>query len=170
MKRVAYAIIFILFFLCSNQGLAEINLEICSCKSSNVEKDVILRCLVGHLRMYPADIEGAKQAVLCAIEEWKQRDGAIGFMISDTFLAMLEENPKVFFDVMANNESIFSEWTNKLGSLSFTWHKEPPSPLEAKRQKFITFLSKLGPLAHREDILRQKLLTTLRNIKVRQVE
>jgi hypothetical protein len=119
--------------------------------------------------MYPEDQEGAKQAVICAIEEWKKRDGAIGFMISNAYLVMMEENPPVFFDAMVNNETIFSEWVDKLGPLSFTWHKDPPSPLEEKRRKLITFLSKVGPLTKQQDMLRQRLLSVLKALKVRQV-
>jgi hypothetical protein len=120
--------------------------------------------------MYPEDLEGAKQAIICAIEEWKIKDGAIGSTISNAFLAMIKANPDVFFDVMANNEPIFTEWLNELGRLSFKWYKGPPSPLEERRKKLIEFLSKIGPFKKHEDILRQKLISVLRRIKVRQLE
>jgi len=171
MKRFVFVVIFILMFLCFNQGFADNNIDICSCKSSDVDKDTILRCLVGHMRMYPEDIEGAKQAVICAIEQWKRRDGAIGFAISNAFLAMMNENPTIFFNIMATNGAVFSEWLDKLEPLSFTWHKEPPSPLEKKRKEFVRFLSDLGPLKNKDqDALRQKLLSTLKNIKPRQID
>jgi len=79
-------------------------------------------------------------------------------------------NPTVFFAVMTENEKSFSEWVNKLEPLSFTWHKDPPSPLEGKRKKFIEFLSRLGPLEKEQDILRQRLLSALKKLKVRQIE
>ena len=170
MRRFIFAGILMSVFLYCNQGFGEGSCDICSSKSSDVEKDIILRCLVGHMRMYPEDPKGAKQAVDCAIEEWKRKDGAIGFTISNAFLAMMEANPTVFFDVMTKNETIFSEWVSELRPLSFTWHKEPPSPLEGKRKKFIEVLSKVGPLEKEQDILRQRLLFALKALKVRQVE
>ena len=170
MRRLIFTAILMSVFLYCNQGFGEGSCDICSSKSSDVEKDIILHCLVGHMRMYPEDPKGAKQAVICAIAEWQRRDGAIGFTISDAFLAMMEMNPTVFFAVMAENEKSFSEWVNELEPLSFTWHKEPPSPLEGKRKKLIEFLSKVGPLKEEQDILRQRLLSALKALKVRQVQ
>lgn len=170
MKRSIFAAILMCAFLYCNEGFGENNCHICSSKSSYVEKDIILRCLVGHMEMYPWDTEGAKKAVMCAIDQWKRKDGAIGSTISNAFLAMMKDNPTIFIDIMANNEPVFSEWLDNLGTLSFTWYKEPPSPLEGKRKKLIEFLSKVGPLTKEQDTLRQKLLSTLRKIKVRQIE
>ena len=170
MKRVFFLVVFVCIFLYCTQGFPQNNFDICSCKSSDVNKEYILLCLVGYLQMYPENIEGAKRVVICAIEQWEKRDGAIGKAISDAFLAMMEMNPTIFFDEMAKNQRIFSEWLNKLEPYSFTSFKKPPSLLEDRRKKLIEFLSKFGPLPKQEDILRQKLVSVLRTIKVRQVK
>ena len=170
MTKFTCSVLGVLILVSCNLGFAGVGCKPCPTELSDVEKDIILRCLVGHMRMYPEDLEGAKQAVNCAIEEWNRKDGTIGSMISNAFIAMMETNPVVFFDVMANNEAIFSEWVDQLRGLSFTWHKEPPSPLEARRKNLVEFLSKVGPLKSQGDTLRQRLLSVMRLIRVRQVE
>jgi hypothetical protein len=54
--------------------------------------------------------------------------------------------------------------------LSFVWFQEPPSSLEAKRQRLIEFLSLASVKGSRADAERLELLSTLKKIKPRQVD
>jgi hypothetical protein len=171
MKNIAYLVVigtWLLVFCCTS--FADERCSWCGADSPEVNKDIFLRCLIGQLAIDTANPSEAKRTIGCVIEQWKIKDGAIGSSISDTFLGMMEINPHVFFEVMADNETIFTEWLNELEVLSFTWFKRPPSPLEQKRKQLVQFLSKIGPFEKRRDALRQKLLSTLKNIKPRQVD
>ena len=170
MKKIAFILFLFWFLVTCRICLADERCNFCGADSTQVDKDIVLRCLIGQLVIDTANPSEAKRTIGCVIQQWKIRDGAIGLSISDTFLGMMEINPHVFFEVMADNEAIFTEWLNKLDALSFTWFKQPPSPLEQKRKKLVQFLSKIGPFEKRQDALRQKLLSTLKNIKPRQVD
>lgn len=129
-----------------------------------------LMCLADNVRLSRENLSKAKESIRCAVQEWKTRDGAAGFFISDAFLGMMEESPRAFFEVMCEDDSAFYEWLDRLDSLSFTWFAEQPSPLEAKRQRLIRFLARMDKLDGEAETLRLNLLSTLGKIRPRQVE
>ena len=172
MKRyIAFIALFGWIFLLSNRAFADSRCEYyCRTDSNTIDKATTIRCLVDYLRLQGANLAEAKRVIRCVVGEWKRKDGAIGHELSDAFLASMEANPQAFFSVMKENEAVFSEWISELQTLSFTWYKDPPSPLEDKRRSLIGFLSEVRSLEREQDVLRKKLLSTISNIKPRQVE
>lgn len=104
------------------------------------------------------------------INYWNKKDGSMGYTISDIFLDILEVTPEFFFSEMANFPTEFDEWLSRLGSLSFTWYNDPPSPLQTKKENLIKFLSEYHPSDKSLDQYKLKTLETIRAIIPRQVE
>jgi hypothetical protein len=109
-------------------------------------------------------------ALECTLEIWTKRDGAIASSISDAFLAGMEARPREFFQVMARHPKDFEDWLGALPALSFTWYRDPPSPLEARRQALIGFLQVLHGLPEEQDQLRTRLVRRLEQLVPRQVD
>jgi|SRR5919197_1482306 hypothetical protein len=151
-------------------------IENCSqCDKKNFESSGVvpvearMRCLVDQLKRNISDNE-TREIFQCALRDWQHRDGAAGFAISDALLDMMEANPKLFFAMMASDQTSFNSWLQSLPALSFTWHGKPPSPLEKKRRHFIKLLKEIGELQGDAEELRGRLQATLQRIKVRQIE
>ena len=100
-------------------------------------------------------------------EQWPQRDGAIGFEISDFFCDALLNNPDAFFFVMRGNQAVFSEWLESMADLSFVDFGACTNR-ECVRKSMISVLKHVdfeGPGS-----LRKRLLAKLEATKVRKVD
>ena len=170
MKNITYVVGFVWVLVACHAGLASDPCNQCRANAVGGDKSGVLQCLVNQLKNEKSDSAKAEVTIRCTIDLWKTKDGAVGPAISDAFLDVMKINPRVFFNVMVQNDSIFSDWLNNLGTLSFTWYKDPPSPLEQKRENLIQLLKSMGPMAGKQGDFRQSLLVTRENIRPRQVE
>jgi hypothetical protein len=135
---------------------------------SDAEADII--CVARLAKLESKETAKFRQLVECSVRQWQCGDGALFLDLSDSMLALMENNAQVFFDVMANHDREFNEWLGKLEGMSFTWFQDPPSPLEAKRQRLINILAGTKIAGRKADGLRVRVLTTLKKIKPRQVD
>jgi hypothetical protein len=110
------------------------------------------------------------KAFILIMSYWQKRDGAASYIVSDIFLDILTSNYKFFFLQMKNYPTEFDNWLLELGNLSFVWFKEPPSPLEKKKEELINFLMGISDLDENSDSLRMRLIKVLNKIEPRQVD
>lgn len=163
----------ILFFIFLSSSILFINGNsygqdkqiICSEKTFSTP-DCLKNCILKECSSY----EEKEKAFSILIEKWKNRDGSLSFELSDIFLDILIHDYHFFFAEMKKNPKDFDAWVNELGDLSFAWFKEPPSPLENKRQELIQFLKNIKDLKNDTEFLRIKLLNTLLLISPRQID
>ena len=104
------------------------------------------------------------------IRYWNNKDGTMGFVLSNRFLDILEKSPDSFFSLMYNYPNEFDEWLARLNTLSFTWYDTSPSPLPARKARLIEFLEKTILRDTTLDRLRTKLLEELESIVPHQIE
>lgn len=90
--------------------------------------------------------------------------------ISNAFLAIMEENPALFFSFMVKNPEVFKEWLEQLPDNSFTWERSPPCQLDRKRQQLISLLRYSNMHDVKLDSLKEQVIGRLSSFRCRQIE
>ena len=151
----------------SNEGAQLKSIEQCA----NINDfDKKLNCLKKIITSKKENKKEKESALSLIMSYWQSKDGESGYLISDLFLDILTTDYKFFFLQMKKYPKEYDNWIKELNELSFVWFKEPPSPLEKKREKLIAFLKSISDLQDDTDSLRLKLLDALIKIKPRQVD
>jgi hypothetical protein len=79
--------------------------------------------------------------MICFLKMWQEdQGGTTRYYESSALLAIMDQNPQLFFESMAKEPKVFNEWLNNLEADSFTWPLDPPCPLETRRKQLITML------------------------------
>jgi len=130
-----------------------------------------LDSLVGTVSLSLGSDTVVRKAMPCLLSLWQQHKnlGSGQFYVSNAFLAVMQENPTVFFSVMANEGRIFSEWLDELQDLSFTWSFPPPCGKEAKRQRLISLLQHHPIQDSTASALKNRIISKLSTIRCRQI-
>ena len=124
---------------------------------------------VGKVSYNMGDDPTAREAMLCLMGLWMKRDGHAGDYISDAFLAVMADNPPIFFETMASEPTIFSAWLSDLQDRSFTWDMDPPCRLESKRRQLIMILQHTAIPDRKASALRNAVKTKLSTLRCRQI-
>lgn len=90
--------------------------------------------------------------------------------ISNAFLAIMEENPPLFFSIMSQNRQVFKEWLGQLPDNSFTWDRSPPCGLEQKREQLISLLKISDLNDPKLNSLKEQVVQRLASTRCRQIE
>ncbi len=101
---------------------------------------------------------------------WINRDGAMGYTLSDIFLEIVEDNPDFFFSQVSRYEKRFDEWLVELDVLSFFWDGNPPSPLPEKKARIVNLLKNFRPSNKQVEVLKERLLNKLESIVPTQLD
>jgi len=118
-----------------------------------------------HIKNDPSRVD---KILKCSVYVWKNSDGAIRWEISDFYLETLLSYPEAFMAFMNAHNEVFREWLRDINQLSFTWYKETPSPLEAKRKEIIVFLERLDEQQYAS--IKTHILKKLKNLQIRQID
>jgi hypothetical protein len=111
-----------------------------------------------------------RPTMACLLSLWRNdKGGSTKFTVSNAFLAVMEQNPRTFFSVMANEPAVFSEWLNGIADLTFTWPFDPPCQLEVSRAHLISILQNARVDAGRAENLKATVTAKLSSIRCRQI-
>jgi Tfp pilus assembly protein FimV len=72
------------------------------------DPEAAVACVRTHAKPESKETGRFRQLVECSVRQWQCRDGALSYDLSDSMLALMESNPQVFFDVMAERLELLS--------------------------------------------------------------
>ncbi len=109
-------------------------------------------------------------AMSCLLSLWREeKGGSTKFAVSNAFLTIMEQNPRTFFSIMANEPMVFSEWLNTLADLTFTWPFDPPCQLETSRLHLISVLQNSTVDSGKSSSLKDMVIAKLSALRCRQL-
>lgn len=109
-------------------------------KTEDLETVVVY--MIGALDVSGGEPNLARQTTQCLIGLWAKKDGAGAFAISDGMVGAMTANTSVFLEEMVSQGASYSDWLSSVSRLSFTWRKDPPCPLNGKRDRAIEALER----------------------------
>ena len=113
----------------------------------------------------------ASPTMACLLKLWrKDKGGTMKYYTSNAFLAVMDQNPRLFFASMANEAAIFDEWLNRMQADSFTWPLDPPCPLDMRRTELIAVLEHVESLSPNLSALKAAVIAKLSSIRCRQIK
>lgn len=111
-------------------------------------------------------------AMSCFLKLWREdQGGGTKSVLSNAFLAVMEQNPQRFFSTMVNEPRISGEWLaqERLQGRSFSWPFPPPCELEVKRKLLISALEHTAISGDEELAIKRKVIATLSAIRCSQL-
>ena len=113
----------------------------------------------------------ASPTMACLLRLWREdKGGTTEYYVSSAFLAIMDENPQVFFASMSTARSVFDEWLNRLEANLFTWPLDPPCPLDTRRTQLIDHLQRIEIKPANLSALKMAVITQLSSIRCRQIK
>jgi hypothetical protein len=111
-----------------------------------------------------------RPTMACLLSLWRDdKGGGTKRVVSNAFLAIMEQNPQTFFSIMGNEPAVFAEWLDGIADLTFTWPFDPPCQLEVSRAHLISILQTARVAAGRADNLKATVTAKLLSIRCRQL-
>jgi len=107
----------------------------------------------------------------CLLRLWREdQGGTTRFYESSAFLAIMDQNPQLFFSAMAKEPKIFDEWLKRLPDDSFSWPFDPPCGLETRRMQLISMLQRTEVKEGNLRALKNAVINQLSLIRCRQID
>jgi hypothetical protein len=126
--------------------------------------------LVGSVSLRLSVDRAVIPAMSCLLSLWREdKGGSTKFAVSNAFLTIMEQNPRAFFSIMANEPIVFSEWLNRLADLTFTWPFDPPCQLETRRLHLISVLENSKVDSGKASSLKDSVVAKLSALRCRQL-
>jgi hypothetical protein len=146
--------------------------------SAQITKPFVPNCDIDHIDSLVGTVAmslGIERVVLptmkCLLKLWREdQGGTTQYYESRAFLAIMDQNPQLFFASMANEPKIFNEWLNRLGADSFTWPFDPPCELEKRREQLILMLRRVEVRPSNLMLLKDLTIKKLATIRCRQID
>lgn len=130
-----------------------------------------LETLIGTMAISLGIEPTTDRALQCIAGLWKKRvSGSASYTLSNSLLAVMETNPKVFLLFVSKDDALLAEWLENLPNLSFTWPHDPPCDLEDKRLQLITLLAAVRMDQADAERARTRIVARLRQIRCRQID
>jgi len=97
--------------------------------------------LIGSVSLQLGVERAVTPAMSCLLSLWREdKGGSTKFVVSNAFLTIMQQNPRTFFSIMANEPKIFEEWLERVEARAFTWPFDPPCQLETSRLHLVSIL------------------------------
>jgi hypothetical protein len=130
-----------------------------------------IESLVGGVAMSLGVERVVAPTMACLLKLWREdRGGTTKYYASTAFLAIMDQNPPLFFIAMAKEPVIFGEWLQELEASSFTWPLDPPCPLDMRRRQLISILQHTEVAAGKPSSLKDAVVKKLSAIRCRQIQ
>ena len=153
-------------------------LEIGARASAQVTKPYSPQCdhdqialMVGDVAMSLGIDRVVTPTMACLLRLWREeQEGTTRYYESSAFLAIMDQNPQLFFSAMPKEPKIFSEWLKRLPDDSFAWPFDPPCGLETRRMQLISVLQRTEVKGANLRALKNAVINQLSLIRCRQIE
>lgn len=130
-----------------------------------------IESLVGGVAMSLGIERVVTPTMTCLLKLWREdQGGTTKYYESTALLAIMDQNPQLFFSAMAKEPKIFSEWLKRLPDDSFTWPFDPPCGLETRRMQLISVLQRTEVKGANLRALKNAVINQLSLIRCRQIE
>jgi hypothetical protein len=107
----------------------------------------------------------------CLLKLWREEQGGTTrHYESSAFLAVMDQNPQLFFASMAKEPKVFDEWLDGLQTDSFSWPLDPPCGLESRRKQLISMLQRAQISPVSLSLLKDAAVKRLSSIRCRQIK